>query len=169
MLLNSQTLLKGFISRTNHFLHKYNVDHNYLFSQKHIIKYSEILENSNWGNWNENMLKNKPYGNAYHKYIIYNHPQNKYKICLFDWNGHSTPIHNHSKGGCFMKLLTGSLTEEKYAIKGNSLMKTHTRIIDTPKQISYIHDTMGFHKIISKKNTYSIHIYFPARHKTISI
>jgi hypothetical protein len=71
MSLSTQTLLNGFVSRTNHFLHKYNIDHNYLFSQKHIVKYSELLETSDWGNWNEFMEDHKLVRKTYKTYTAF--------------------------------------------------------------------------------------------------
>jgi hypothetical protein len=162
MSLSTQTLLNGFVSRTNHFLHKYNIDHNYLFSQKHIVKYSELLETSVWGNWNEFMENHKPMGKTYKTYTIYKHPQKKYEIKLIEWNGHTSFINAFINRGYFIKVISGSLTSETYVLTNNGIKKIKTTTHTTPKEICYNHERLGFHKLISQDDTYSIHVYFPS-------
>ena len=162
MSISSKILLDGFVSRTNDFLHKYNIDHNYLFSQKHIVKYSELLETSDWGNWNEFMDNNKSVGKTYKTYTIYKHPQKKYEIKLVDWNGYTSFINAFMNRGCFIKVISGSLTSETYVLKKCGLTKDKAIILENPRQICYNHELFGFHKLTSESNTYSIHIYFPS-------
>ena len=162
MSLSTQTLLNGFVSRTNAFLHKYNIDHNYLFSQKHIVKYSELLETSDWGNWNEFIENHKSIGKTYKTYTIYKHPQKKYEIKLIEWNGHTSFINKFINRGYFIKVLTGSLINERYILTDNGLLRTKTTSYTEPREICYNHEQLGFHKLISEPDTYSIHIYFPS-------
>lgn len=166
MSLKFQEILNGFITRTNRYLHKYNIDHNYMFSQKHIVRYSELLETSDWGNWKE-FIENRRYvGSTFKKYNIYTHPQNKYEIELIDWCGHSTFINAHTKRGCFIKVLSGSITNERYVVYKDGIIKSKTTIHAEPNDICYNHDQLGFHKLIGSKDTHSIHIYFPAIQRT---
>ena len=38
-----------------------------------------------------------------------------FEIIIISWNyNQKSPIHNHPENGCLMKILKGSLTEEKY-------------------------------------------------------
>jgi len=166
MSLKFQELLNGFITRTNRYLHKYNIDHNYMFSPKHIVKYSELLETSDWGNWKEFIENLKPVGNTYKKYRLYTHPQNKYEIDLVDWNDCSTFINTHIKRSCFIKVLSGSLTNERYTIYKDGIMKTKTTLYSGPNDICYNHEQLGFHKLIGSKDAYSLHVYFPAIQRT---
>ena len=159
---NVQNLMNGFVSRTNRYLHKYNIDHNYLFSPKHIVKYSELLETSDWGNWSDFIINRESNDNTYKRYTLYKHPQNKYEITLFDWNGHSTFINKHTKSGCFVKVLSGSLTNERYVVCKDGIMKTKTTIHADPNNICYNHEQLGFHKLIGNQDTYSVHVNFPA-------
>ena len=48
------------------------------------------------------------YDKNYHKFKIYNN--NNFEIYIINWNRYSySPIHNHSKNGCVMKVLDGAL------------------------------------------------------------
>jgi len=163
MSSNVQSLMNGFITRTNQYLHKYNIDHNYMFSPKHIVKYSELLETSDWGNWREFIKNLKPVGNTYKKYHLYTHPQNKYEITLFEWNGHSTFINKYTKSGCFVKVISGSLTNERFVVCKDGIIKTKTTVHGDPRNIIYNHEKFGFHKFKGGKGVYSIHVYFPAK------
>ena len=86
-------------------------------------------------------------------------------IYLFKWNPKTnTKIHNHSKNGCLMFILNGCLNEEVFS-KNFCLKNKNTY---NTGNISYINDSIGYHKIINNtdKNSYSIHLYHPKNHIT---
>ena len=72
-------------------------------------------------------------------------------------------IHNHSKNGCYMFILKGSIKEEIYNKKLNMIGTNYYSTFDN----SYINDDIGYHRI---KNTnqysYSLHFYHPRNHIT---
>lgn len=86
-----------------------------------------------------------------------------YDMYLLIWNPRvESPIHDHPENGCLLKILKGSLIEEKYTKDGNLI----NRIIMENDNVSYMHDSIGYHKIInnSEEITYSLHIYSPVKY-----
>ena len=85
---------------------------------------------------------------------------NKFDIYIISWSKNSvSPIHNHPKGGCLMKVLEGSLNENIYSI---DKLKIEKKNYLSKNDVKYIDDKIGFHKIFNTDiRTYSIHIYSP--------
>ena len=98
-------------------------------------------------------------------YLKYKIPFLFYDIFFIIWKPNSfSKIHNHSKNGCYMFILSGNLIEEIYSKK---LKKIGTNFFST-FNLSYIDDNIGYHKIINSNNhTYTLNIYRPKNHKTI--
>ena len=87
------------------------------------------------------------------------------EIFIISWlKNQSSKIHNHSKNGCFLKILEGNLEERIYS---NDL-----KIVNENKlkqgDISYMDDKVGFHSVknVNDETCVSIHIYSPPNHKT---
>jgi len=84
-----------------------------------------------------------------------------YEIILIGWepNARST-IHNHSDNGCLFFLIRGDLTEEVYDTQHIELIYTRNIL---KNDVGYIDDTIGYHRMINTKGSYSfsIHIYSP--------
>ena len=112
--------------------------------------------------------------NDYKKYIVRNelnynreriYIDDNIEIFIITWlKNQEAKIHNHSKNGCFLKILEGNLEEIIYSndfkvIKENKLKKG---------DISYMDDKMGLHSVknINNETCVSIHIYSPPNHKT---
>lgn len=101
--------------------------------------------------------------NWYRKYRI---PFPLIDIYFFKWKPNiTTKIHNHSSSGCVMLLLKGNLQETIY---NKSLQIVQKKKYDSLLNVSYIHDTIGYHDIknIYTGTSYSLHIYHPKNHKT---
>ncbi|MEO1653071.1 MAG: cysteine dioxygenase family protein [Bacteroidota bacterium] len=84
--------------------------------------------------------------------------QEAFEILVLCWQpGQGSPIHNHPHQGCLLKILDGSLTENRYA--QNQVLESQLHRGD----ISYIDDQMGFHRIHNNGKTpaISLHIYAP--------
>ena len=82
----------------------------------------------------------------------------EFEIFLIGWlPKQNTIFHNHPINGCLMKILSGTLVEH---IKIDKTINSFTRNIN---ECSYIHDTIGKHKIenISEIPAISLHIYSP--------
>jgi len=117
-------------------------------------------------------LLQKYKSNDFYQYV--NLQKNKYtreillktdtvEIFLISWYPKSfSKIHDHSKNGCYMKILEGSLEEYKYKPKNLDLVKKN---IYMKNNISFI-DNSFYHKI--ENNTiypaFSLHIYSPPEH-----
>jgi predicted metal-dependent enzyme (double-stranded beta helix superfamily) len=83
-----------------------------------------------------------------------------FDVLLIVWSpGSTSKIHNHPDNGCVIKVLRGSLSEERFSL---SLDKTAENIIEADK-VSYIDNTIGYHRICNKTNefVFSLHIYSP--------
>ena len=85
-----------------------------------------------------------------------------FEIILICWSPKSeSPIHDHSKNGCLMKILEGCLEEELY---DTNIIKTN-HFIRTKNDVNYIDNSIGYHKIYNNYfPTYSLHIYSPINH-----
>ena len=74
-------------------------------------------------------------------------------------------FHNHSTGGCIMKVLAGRIKEEKIKLPEKRLK---TRLM-LPEDIGYIDDKIGYHSVSNPsplRYAYSLHIYHPSGHTT---
>ena len=79
-------------------------------------------------------------------------------IYLFHWrNMNPSKIHNHSKNGCYLFLIKGSIQENIY----NSSLKNIKKKIYKAPSLSYIHNKIGYHSIQPLQKSISIHIYHP--------
>ena len=104
---------------------------------------------------------------GYSKYRLYNNAH--YEINMIEWERNARSlIHNHPPEGCVVKLIEGSLLEDKYLHNGPEKKKhTHRNIIvpihsfNKTKTHSYYID--GFHRItnINNAKSYSLHFYSP--------
>lgn len=95
----------------------------------------------------------------YKKYKLYNN--DNYEIIIIKWfKNHETPVHQHPKNGCLLKVLYGKLTEHQYIFDTKYIKKLGEAYL-TKNDISYIDDDICCHKIECIKNAYSLHIYSP--------
>lgn len=111
-------------------------------------------------------------GDEWNKYIEFNdlyyckntiYQCDKFEIVLICWNKNQTSnIHDHPDKGCILIVLDNYLIEEFY----NLDIKLEKINNINQNEISYIDNTMGYHKIINKdKPTISLHIYNPPNYK----
>lgn len=101
--------------------------------------------------------------NHYNKNTIF---KNKYfEIVIITWNTtQKARIHNHSKNGCWLKLLKGKIKETIY---DNELNIKKINILEKDS-ISFMIDNIGLHSIenINDEISISFHIYSPVNHIT---
>ena len=105
--------------------------------------------------------------NIYTKYMI---PHYRYDIALIKWEPKSiTSIHDHVEKGCHIFLLNGSLKEEVFKLNKIFYKKTDN-YLNNFLDGSYIDNKIGLHRVsnLLNKNSWSLHIYEPKGHKTIS-
>jgi hypothetical protein len=89
-----------------------------------------------------------------------NKNNNIFGMYLIAWNPFChTSVHNHPEGGCLMKILDGSIKEQRF-MNAESFSIVNSLNKD---DISYIHDDIGLHRILNENNTtsYSLNIYSP--------
>lgn len=96
--------------------------------------------------------------NKYIKKKIHIDEKRDYEIVLIFWNKDcQTTVHKHPSRGCVMKVLDGTLIEEKY--KDGCIVSG--KLLYNKMKSSYIHDDICEHKIIALENSISLHIYSP--------
>ena len=126
-----------------------------------LFKYEVFLSNYRANDWNNFLHKNKL--DLYQKNLICR--DDNFEIFLINWpRGWESKIHDHAKYGCLLKVLDGALEETKF---NNTLDVLDTNYLNL-NQVSYLDDSIGYHKIKNPKNTNSVslHIYSPPNHKT---
>lgn len=107
---------------------------------------------------------------GYSKYNLYRN--NNYEINLIEWNkGAKSLVHNHPPNGCVIKLIDGSLLEDRYdhTINSNKTHIEHTqRNIIIPihsfnktQTHSYYIDCLHSVTNINNDKSYSLHLYSP--------
>lgn len=142
--------MNSFVNELNKFLKInsfYNLKNNLNIISLINIDYHKYLTNST----------------GYQKKLLYEN--DIYDVYLIIWYPNCvTKIHNHADNGCYMKLLSGRLTE--YIYESNNL--NITKINDINKNdFTYIDNKIGCHKILnSDQISTSIHIYSPPRYQT---
>lgn len=98
----------------------------------------------------------------YNKIKLSEFSNDLFEIVLICWDEKSeTRIHDHPDNGCILYLMDGSLEEELY---NTSLIMIKTTIYK-PKNISYMDNKKGYHKIKCLKKAISLHIYSPPNYK----
>ena len=89
-----------------------------------------------------------------------------FDIFVMSWPPCQTSqFHNHSKGGCVMKVLTGRLKENRFLLPD----KRENMQILFPNDIGYMSDEIGYHSITNPSPlnyAYSLHVYYPSGHQT---
>jgi len=118
-----------------------------------LINLTNIMEQYNGNDWYDYIHVKDPY----YKELVYKN--NLIEIFVITWSiNESSKIHTHPDNGCLMKILYGSLTEEKY---DNGLKLIQTNLLNRDK-VSYIEGNKILHKIINQnKISVSLHIYSP--------
>ena len=87
------------------------------------------------------------------------------EVIIISWVGcYETLTHDHSSNGCWMKLLSGELSETLY---NHQLEEISIKNISS-NQVSFMHNDFGYHSIKNKldTNSYTMNIYSPPKHKT---
>ncbi|KAF1958285.1 cysteine dioxygenase type I [Byssothecium circinans] len=96
----------------------------------------------------------------------------KSNLLILVWSpGKSSPIHDHAKAHCIMKILKGSLTETRYAWPTVGLNQGENRPLDiisektySHDQVTYMSDKLGLHRISNphpRDYAVSLHLYTP--------
>lgn len=86
-----------------------------------------------------------------------------YLVC---WGNKAyAPVHDHSRNGCHMLVLSGDLSEKLYHKSTKDFYKENN--LHT-KSLSFIDNSEYYHSIKnnSEKNSFSLHIYSPPNFKT---
>ena len=100
---------------------------------------------------------------TYNREVI--HSCDEFDLVIITWDSnHECPIHNHPKNGCHVKLLEGTITEERYDMETLEKIQTKEYMRDS---IFYIDDSIAYHKMCNKNNhkCVSLHVYSPGKYK----
>ena len=88
-----------------------------------------------------------------------------FDIYIIIWNfNQQSNIHNHSKNGCWLKILQGKIEEKIY----DSTFELIKYNIQNDGEVSFIKDEIGYHRIKNINNdiSVSLHIYNPPNFTT---
>ena len=121
-----------------------------------VLKCYNLIKNYNDNDWIK--FKSEFHENSspnYCKHVIFRNED--FELILIKWDkGSSSSNHLHPNNGCILKVLEGSLVEERF------FEKTKYKITKLSKNnMGFMHNILGSHKIISEETTYSIHLYSP--------
>jgi predicted metal-dependent enzyme (double-stranded beta helix superfamily) len=97
------------------------------------------------------------------KINIYTDPDQLFDVKIITWNKkQKSCIHNHSRHGCILKVLQGTLME--YQFKCDDCATPNKTTSLQANDVGYIHDDIGYHCISNESNgvAVSLHIYKPA-------
>lgn len=94
----------------------------------------------------------------YNKIKLHEYSNDLFEMILICWDTNSeTKIHDHPENGCVLYLMEGKLEEYLYN-KELSLSKMTTF---NSRNISYMENSFGYHKIKCVDKSISLHIYSP--------
>ncbi|KAF6844461.1 cysteine dioxygenase [Colletotrichum musicola] len=91
----------------------------------------------------------------------------KSNLLVLVWTpGKGSPIHDHGKAHCLMKILKGDLTEIRYAFpEGDEEqpMKVISEKTYKENAVAYMADELGVHRVCNRGNDFavSLHLYTP--------
>jgi len=108
------------------------------------------------------IIKNKYINNKNEYFKEYLYKDENYEVILIIWTPYSeTPIHNHVKGGCIMKVIEGRLKIIKYDDGDLSSIQYINSEYYNEGSIEYIRGKHGIHKVMNNKDrlAISLHIY----------
>ena len=119
-----------------------------------LIECDQLLKNYKGTDWTKYVSFSNT---SYRKFIV---EQNDIaELVIISWNDNQeAKIHYHAENGCLMKILDGSIMEEKYYADDMKIMMINKLNTDN---ISYIEGKYILHKIISPNKAVSMHIYSP--------
>ena len=109
--------------------------------------------------WNKYVKISK----TYNREVL--HSCEDFDLVIITWDSkHECPIHNHPENGCQVKILEGTITEERYDMETLEKIQTKEYMRDS---IFYIDDSIAYHRMCNNKNTkcVSLHVYSPGKYK----
>lgn len=97
------------------------------------------------------------------------HVGGKFDLIVLCWNkNRGSPIHNHADSHCWMKILEGTATEERYDCPKPAAEDTEMKPIKTmnykTNECAYISDKIGLHRVLnnsSSEDLVTLHLYSP--------
>ena len=107
---------------------------------------------------------------CYKRIKIYQNNFYDYSMYLISWKPNvSCKVHNHPENGCIFKVVKGKIKEIRYKPISSTLKSVSVKEISDKDKVSYIDDTIGFHKMENINDdlySYSLHLYSPGNFKT---
>ncbi|KAH7017569.1 RmlC-like cupin domain-containing protein [Ilyonectria destructans] len=91
----------------------------------------------------------------------------KSNLLVLVWSpGKGSPIHDHGKAHCLMKILRGNLTETRFAFpekEGEGPLELISEKVYKENAVAYMADELGLHRVSNKGSDFavSLHLYTP--------
>ena len=112
--------------------------------------------------WMEYVAFSPQSSKKYKRFPLPHYSTKRFEFVLITWRkGQCAPIHNHPENGCLVLYLQGCLEEVIY----NRDLEEISRQDAKSGDITYLDDSMGYHEIIPKEDTVTLHIYAPPNYK----
>ena len=124
---------------------------------KPLKELKELISKYEGNDWNKyKRLSKETYQRAR---IITN---DQFEILLLGWNANqASPIHDHPKSGCILRMMEGELVEELYS--SSDVTKCISSRLAKRNDVSYLEGDQIVHRISNKTKgpSFSLHIYSP--------
>jgi cysteine dioxygenase len=137
------------------------LDKNFNICDKHDLYHMKnIVQLYNGDDWINYIKVNNSH---YNRHLVYNNKN--FNIFIITWlPNQSSPIHNHPKNGCLLRMLRGELNENKYIKTNNKLQSISNTILQSNSDVHYINDKYSYHKVgnyTKNQVAVSLHVYSP--------
>ncbi|GKU01373.1 unnamed protein product [Fusarium langsethiae] len=89
----------------------------------------------------------------------------KSNLLVLVWSpGKGSPIHDHGKAHCLMKILHGDLTETRYAFPANNQqgegpMKVIAETTYKSGEVAYMCDALGLHRVSNRGSDFAVSLH----------
>lgn len=86
-----------------------------------------------------------------------------FQLVLMTWSpGQQSSIHDHAGSECCMRILQGTLTEERFEVDEGDIRLIQTQQLKSDEWTS-IRDSIGWHRVsnLSGEAACSLHVYYP--------
>lgn len=120
---------------------------------------SNLLENYSGSDWSEHVVF---CDNSYNRKNVFCHDLAELVVITWKKN-QKTTIHDHPNGGCCLKVMLGTLSEDTYSENADIFLNTSH--LDE-NSISYREGKKILHQITAFSESVSIHIYAPSGYKS---
>lgn len=91
-------------------------------------------------------------------------PVTNHRQLVLVWSpGKGSPIHDHGKAHCLMKILYGSLTETRYAFPDENTEQGPMTVLSEKtykeNEVTYMADELGLHRVTNRGSDFAVSLH----------